>query len=68
MNEQVSRFIDLYEKSGILRPVFLCAFFNWITFEKPQSFSAVLACAEKAFRETDDNETGKAIRKLELVK
>ena len=68
MNDHITRFIEMFDKSGILKPVFLTAFFNEVIFSKPNNFAAVLSIAEKSFREVEENETGKAIRRLEIVK
>lgn len=78
MMQQVTRFMDLFEKSGMNRPLFLMAFFHRINLDKPQSFSGILSCAEKAFEETEKpiseqilelEKTGTAIeRRLERIK
>lgn len=64
MNEHVLRFIEIFDASGILRPVFLTTFFNLITFEKPEHFAGVMRCAERAFREVEGMETSQKLKDM----
>lgn len=67
MNDHVTKFIELFDKSGILKPVFLTAFFNEVIFKKPENFAAVIKCAEKA-NEYTETPLARDVRRLELVK
>ena len=79
MNEHVTRFMDLFERAGIYRPIFLTAFFNEVIFRKPEHFAGVMKCAETSYDECckpietqldelEEKRKELASRTLELVK
>lgn len=67
MNDHVTKFIEMFDKSGILKPVFLTAFFNEVIYKKPEHFAAVMRCAETANAATE-TPLAKEVKRLELVK
>ena len=67
MNDHITKFIEMFDSSGILKPVFLTAFFNEVIFKKPEHFAAVMKCAERAYAYTE-MPLAKDVKRLELVK